>query len=117
MYVVQVDIKTAFLNGDLKDYVSVFPSRVIPGLKLGCFKLQKAIHVLKKAHVTWHTKFSTDTKGKVFEELRSSPCVFRRKLTINTYAYILVYIGDLLIYTQRGEGSQGIVGPKSWKSC
>lgn len=37
MYIAQVELKTAFLNGDLEENVSVMAPSCIPGLKLQCY--------------------------------------------------------------------------------
>lgn len=97
MYVAQVDVKTAFLNGDLAENVWVMSPRGIPGRKSLCYKLLKAIYGLKQAHLAWHRKLCSDLQDIGFKELENAPCVFRRKCKSGTYQFILVYVDDLLI--------------------
>lgn len=41
MIVIQLDLKTAFLNGELKENVWIISPRRIPGLKAKCYRLTK----------------------------------------------------------------------------
>eukprot|EP00171_Calliarthron_tuberculosum_P003754 IDg3754t1 len=97
MYVAQLDVKTAFLNGDLADKVWVRSPRGIPGRESLCYRLRKAMYGLKQAHLAWHTKLSGDLYCLRFEELCNAPCVFRRKSNSSGYVFILVYVDDLLV--------------------
>ena len=97
MFVAQLDVKTAFLNGDLTEPIWVMSPRGIPGRKSRCYRLLKAIYGLKQAHLAWHTKLCGDLLNMRFEELPSAPCVFRRKCKSTIDSFILVYVDDLLI--------------------
>lgn len=83
MYVAQLDVKTAFLNGELKKDVWITSPRGVPGLKSYCCKFVKAMYRLKEAHLAWHPKFSKDLPNLGFEELPSAPCVFRHSVACN----------------------------------
>lgn len=109
MYVAQVDVKTAFLNGELKEDVWVTSPRGVSGLKPCCYKLVKAMYGLKQAHLAWHTKLSKDLRDLGFEELPSAPCVFRRKFGDIGYSYILVYVDDLLVFTPNAAQRSSIL--------
>lgn len=100
MHVVQLDVKTAFLNGELLEDVWVMSPRGIPERAPRCYKLLKAIYGLKQAHLAWHTKLSSDLHTMGFEELPSAPCVFCRKNESSRSSFILVYVDDLLILAE-----------------
>ena len=93
----QLDVKSAFLKGELSESVWVMSPRGIPGMKSRCYRLVKAMYGLKQAHLAWHTKLCSDLMGLGLKELPSAPCVFRRKGTANRYAYLLVYVDDILV--------------------
>jgi Reverse transcriptase (RNA-dependent DNA polymerase) len=57
---VQVDVKTAFLNGELDEEVYVRTPRGIAGWPSRMKRLLKAVYGLKQAHKAWHTKISGD---------------------------------------------------------
>ena len=93
----QVDIKTAFLNGELSDSVWVMSPRGIPGIKSQCYRLKKAMYGLKQAHLARYTKLCSDLNRIRFFELPSAPCVFLRERPSGQKEYILAYVDDLLI--------------------
>jgi Reverse transcriptase (RNA-dependent DNA polymerase) len=57
---VQVDVKTAFRNGELDEEVYVRAPRGIDGWSSRMKRLLKAMYGLNKAHKAWHTKISDD---------------------------------------------------------
>ena len=65
---------------------------------------------LKHAHLAWHTKLCTDLTSTGFEELPSAPCVLCRKVDVNKYEYILVYVDDLLVLAHSVGARDAIVG-------
>ena len=77
----KLDVKTAFLNGDLDEHVWVMSPRGIHGRKSRCYKLQKAMYGLKQAHLAWHKKLCNHLQDIGFEELPIAPSVFSRKST------------------------------------
>ena len=110
MRIGQLDVKTAFLNGELAESVWVMSPRGIPGVKSQCYRLKKAMYGLKQAHLAWHTKLCTDLNGIGFFELPSAPCVFRRKCVDGMfYEYILVYVDDLLVLAHTTAARNAIV--------
>jgi Reverse transcriptase (RNA-dependent DNA polymerase) len=68
---VQVDVKTAFLNGELDEEVYVRTPRGIAGWPSRMKRLLKAMYGLKHAHKVWHAKFSGDLIRMGFAELKS----------------------------------------------
>lgn len=108
MFVTQVDIETAFLNGELEEDVWVRSSRGVPGIASRLYKLQKALYRLKQAHLAWHRKLCQGLTSMGFMELPSAPCVFKRKCG-TLHAFILVYVDDLIIMAPTQEELDGIV--------
>ena len=74
---VQIDVKTALLNGILDiDSWNMSP-RGILGKPSRCHKLNRAIYGLRQAHLAWHMRSCEDLNSFVFNELRSAPFVLR----------------------------------------
>lgn len=97
MSVAQLDVKTAFLNGELEEDVWIMSPRGIPGRESHCYKLLKALYGLKQAHLAWHKKLCGDIEKLGFKELPSAPCAFRRSSKSGWNSFILVYVDDFLI--------------------
>ena len=74
----QLDVKSAFLNGFVKEDIWVMSPRGIPGRPSRCYKLNKAIYGLKQAHHAWHTRLVSDLNELGFKELSSDACVEKR---------------------------------------
>ena len=109
MFIAQVDIKTAFLNGVLEEDVWVWSPRGIPEFPSRLYKLKKALYGLKQAHLAWHKRFVSDLQSMGFEELSSAPCVFRRK-SKSFWTFILVYVDDLIVMSQEEKELDAVLG-------
>ena len=59
--VYQMDVKSAFLNGNLKEevYVEQPPGFVIPGSESKVWRLRKALYGLKQAPRPWYQRIDT----------------------------------------------------------
>ncbi len=94
----QVDIKTAFLNGDLEEEVFVTQP---PGFENGdprvVCKLNKALYGLKQSPRAWHKKLDAEMSSLGFVACKSDAGVYVRKREVEESMYILVYVDDLLI--------------------
>lgn len=92
-FIEQLDVRTAFLHGDIFEYVYV---TLPPGLgicsKSEALKLKKGLYGLKQAPKLWHEKFSSVMKALNFKPLVSDECVYRRGLV-----WLLIYVGDIVI--------------------
>ena len=105
----QLDVKTAFLNGDLDEHVWVMSPRGKHGRKSRCYKLRKAMYGLKQAHLAWHKKLCSGLQDIGFHELPSAPCVFRCNYTDSSYSFISTYVDDLLVLTETASEKNNIV--------
>ena len=93
----KLDVRSAFLKGELSESVWVMSPRGIPSINSQCYRLLKSMYGLKQAHLAWHTKLCADLLSIGFEELRNGSCVFSRKDSASKYAYLLVYVDDILV--------------------
>jgi hypothetical protein len=75
-----MDVKTAFLNGDLNEtiYMAQPKGFIIEGKeKFGC-RLKKSIYGLKQASRQWYLKFDKTIKEFGFKENIEDNCVYRK---------------------------------------
>lgn len=90
-----MDVKTAFLNGDLEEDVYMRPPQGIdiPGGKV--LKLRKSLYGLKQAPRCWNQKFHDVMTKLGFERTNSEPCLYI-KSTDSSVSIIVLYVDDML---------------------
>jgi hypothetical protein len=94
----QVDIKAAFLQGDLEEKVFVEApqgSNVPEGY---VWKLNKALYGLKQAHRVWYKKLTGVMKKLGLTGSKADPCLFYRLKEDGTpELYVVIYVDDIII--------------------
>ena len=108
----QLDVKNAFLHGDLQEEVYMAPPpglRVSPGLVC---RLRRALYGLKQAPHAWFERFSSVVEAAGFTASIHDPAVFTytssRGRTI-----LLLYVADMIL---TGDGPAHIAFVKQ-KLC
>uniref|UniRef100_A0A2N9F8E4 CCHC-type domain-containing protein n=1 Tax=Fagus sylvatica TaxID=28930 RepID=A0A2N9F8E4_FAGSY len=96
----QMDVKTAFLNGDLEEEVYMkqpegFPSN--DGEHLVC-KLKKSIYGLKQASRQWYLKFHNVISSFSFVENIMDQCIYQ-KVSGSKICFLVLYVDDILLAT------------------
>jgi hypothetical protein len=94
----QMDVKSAYLNGDLEEeiYMAQPDGYDSAGTSQLVCKLKKSLYGLKQAARTWHLKMDVALKAQGFTELAADPCVYRR-LQDGHVIIIALYVDDLLL--------------------
>ncbi|GJV11722.1 zinc finger, CCHC-type containing protein [Tanacetum coccineum] len=94
----QMDVKTAFLNGELEEevYMEQPEGFVIQGQENKVCKVIKSLYGLKQALKQWHQKFNQVILSNGFRINESDKCVYSR--FINGKGVIDDYIDDMLIF-------------------
>ena len=91
-----MDVKNAFLNGDLKEEVYMQPP---PGLDCPpgkVCKLRKALYGLKQAPRAWFSKFNSAMKVAGFQPSPYDYALFLRQTSRGT-TVLLLYVDDMVI--------------------
>ncbi|KAL4319722.1 hypothetical protein GQ457_18G015860 [Hibiscus cannabinus] len=96
----QMDVKTAFLNGDLEEEVYMkqpegFSSS--DGENLVC-KLKKSIYGLKQASLQWYLKFHEVISSFGFVENIMDQCIYQ-KVSGSKICFLILYVDDILLAT------------------
>ena len=94
----QMDVKTAFLNGDLKEKVYMKQPKgfIMEGKEnMGC-RLKKSIYGLRQASRQWYLKFDQTIKSFGFKENIEDNCIYA-KFKNGKYIFLILYVDDILL--------------------
>ena len=93
-----MDVKSAFLNGDLSEEVYVVqpPGYEVAGKEGSVLRLHKALYGLHQAPRAWYAKLDESLSALGFTRSPLEHAVYRRG---NAHSYLLVgvYVDDLII--------------------
>ncbi|GJX52752.1 retrovirus-related pol polyprotein from transposon TNT 1-94, partial [Tanacetum coccineum] len=107
MVVYQMDVKTAFLNGNLREevYVSQPDGFVDPDNPNHVYKLKKALYGLKQAPRAWYDMLSSFLISQDFSKGSVDPTLFIRKLHKRGKELLLVqvYVDDIIFAASTPE--------------
>ncbi|GKB80395.1 retrotransposon protein, putative, ty1-copia subclass [Tanacetum coccineum] len=94
----QLDVKTAFLNGCLDEYIYMVQPEgfVDPKHPRKVCKLQRSIYGLKQASRSWNKIFNEEIKKFSFAQNLDEPCVYQKAIGSNVIFPIL-YVDDIII--------------------
>ena len=94
--IMQLDIKTAFLYGDLKEeiYLEQPEGFVIPGKEKEVCRLHKGIYGLKQASRVWNLKFNNFLINFGLKRCISDPCVYYREQPDGEFTIVIIYVDD-----------------------
>ena len=94
----QMDVKTAFLNGELeKDIYMQQPKGFIAlGQEHMVCKLHRSIYGLKQASKSWNIRFDQVIKLYGFEKSPDEPCVYKKIQGI-VVVFLVLYVDDILL--------------------
>ena len=97
-----LDIKTAFLNGELKEdvYVTQPEGFIIKESESKVYKLNKALYGLKQAPRQWNKCFDHCMIKNGFSKSEFDMCVYFKKLRDDNYIYLLLYVDDMLLVSK-----------------
>ena len=95
----QLDVKFAFLNGDLKEeFYLVQPEGFIKkGQEDLVCKLKKALYGLKQAPRSWYIKIDSFFAEKGFVKSKNDPNLYVKKDENGNVALVSLYVDDLII--------------------
>nr|AAU44091.1 putative polyprotein [Oryza sativa Japonica Group] len=95
----QMDVKTAFLNGELEEeiYMNQPDGYVLEGQEGMVCKLLKSLYGLKQAPKQWHEKFDTTLTSAGFVVNEADKCVYYR-YGGGEGVILCLYVDDILIF-------------------
>jgi hypothetical protein len=95
----QLDVKSAYLNGDLKEeiYMDQPEGFVKNGDEEKVCRLHRSLYGLKQAGRSWYEKIDTFFEELGLERTHADNCVYQRRQN-NKTLIITIYVDDLLIF-------------------
>ena len=99
-----LDVKTAFLHGELKEVVYVSqPEGFVKQVEEGkVYKLRKALYGLRQAPRAWNTKLNQILMELKFTKCTKEPSVYR-KMVDEHLLVVAVYVDDLFVTRVQAE--------------
>ncbi|KAK6161187.1 hypothetical protein DH2020_004568 [Rehmannia glutinosa] len=95
----QMDVKTAFLIGDLDEeiYMEQPEGFKVKGQEHKVCKLVKSLYGLKQAPKQWHEKFNDVIQGYGFRSNEHDKCIYFKEEN-GGYVILCLYVDDILIF-------------------
>ncbi|GMJ02116.1 cysteine-rich RLK (RECEPTOR-like protein kinase) 8 [Hibiscus trionum] len=95
----QMDMKTAFLQGDLEEelYMEKLEGFIAQGKKDYMCKLKKSLYGLKQAPRKWYKKFESVIEEQGYKKTTSDHCVFIKRFSGDDFIILLLHVDDMLI--------------------
>lgn len=103
----QMDVVTAFLNGDLKEEVYMQqPAVFADGTKRVC-RLRKSLYGLKQASRSWNEKLGAVLERAGLKSSKVDTCIYYR-INAADVLIVAVYVDDILILSNSNSSKQYI---------
>lgn len=98
LFLHQMDVKTAFLNGDLSEEIFMLQPEgfIEEGSEHLVCKLNKSIYGLKQASRQWYLKFDKIITSNGFVENRLDECIYL-KFSGSKFIFLVLYVDDILL--------------------
>ena len=94
----QMDVKSAFLNGNLEKEVYMMQPEgfIAKNQEHMVCKLKRSIYGLKQASRSWNIRFNQVIKSFGFEQNLDEPCVYKRHRD-KVVMFLVLYVDDILL--------------------
>jgi hypothetical protein len=95
----QMDMKTAFLHGDLEDQIYMEQPKGFSqlGQEHLVYKLKKSLYGLKQSPRQWYKRFDSYMIKIGYKRCEYDCCVYVRSLDDDSFIFLLLYVDDMLI--------------------
>lgn len=95
----QMDVKTAFLHGDLEEKILMQQpiGYEVQGKEDWVCLLKKSLYGLKQSPMQWYRRFDSFMLKNNFQRSKFDSCVYFKKTEYGDYVYLMLYVDDMLI--------------------
>ena len=90
----QLDVKTAFLHGDLEEEIYMVQPEgfEVKGKEHLVYKLKKSLYGLKQAPRQWYKKFDSFMVGHGYKRTAADQCVYIQHFPNGNFIILLLYV-------------------------
>ncbi|KAK8957352.1 hypothetical protein KSP39_PZI001478 [Platanthera zijinensis] len=101
----QLDVKTAFLHGDLEEEIYMHQPEgfLIEGKEGHVCKLKKSLYGLKQSPRQWYKRFHQFMTSIVFKRSLQDQCIYFKVFNNGSRIYLLLYVDGMLITSKNKE--------------
>lgn len=92
----QLDVKTAFLNGNLNEDIYIYPPEGVNCATGMVLKLNKSLYGLKQASKCWNERINEFLLGLDFQRSDNDYCLYYKGKNDNLI-YLLLYVDDMIL--------------------
>lgn len=106
-----LDVRTAYLHGDLKEEVFMRqpPGFVEPGQEHFVCRLKKSIYGLKQSARCWNQKLQEVLVRMGFKPGQADACLYTKSVgTCTNTVYVLVYVDDIVVGCKDDAASENV---------
>lgn len=104
-----VDIKTAYLHGQLQEIFMRQPPGYGSGKPNEVCRLRRSIYGLKQAARVWNTKIDEVLKRMGFHQSSADPCLYIRQRAGKSI-FVLIYVDDVIVICYTEEEFAEVIG-------
>lgn len=99
LHLEQLDVKTAFLHGDLKDEIYMLQPEGFEekGKENLVCRLTKSLYGLKQAPRCWYKRFDSFIMSLGYSRLYADPCAYFKRFGESDFITLLLYVDDMLV--------------------
>lgn len=110
MDITHLDVKTAFLNGHLKESIFMHLPEGFPmNSSNKVLKLRKAVYGLKQSSLAWYNKVEEILCKSGFKKCKLEPCVFVNNHSDNKKTIVGLYVDDFLVFSNCKSESDNLI--------
>lgn len=93
----QMDVATAYLNGELEKELYMLPPKGVPIHADYCWHLKRSLYGLKQADRTWNKILGCKLGKAEFTRLDAETCLYIYRSDKGEVCFLVIYIDDLLL--------------------
>lgn len=110
MDITHLDVKTAFLNGHLKESIFMHLPEGFPiNNSNKVLKIRKAVYGLKQSSLAWYKKVEETLCETGFQKCKLEPCVFVKNHSDNKKTIVGLYVDDFLVLSNCKSESNALI--------